>query len=469
MTAREAESCRAAWATSSRATATERGLAATATPGPAQLEREVPGIRRVRAPVGAYGGSDGPESERLRELGPRSALLLGRALSLPDIEAMAIRAGAVQASVRWAWHAASQGARVIVTFVPEQSFAATATLAAQKMEAALRTVAPPDLRLVARVATSLPTSLVVAVVVHPDHPVDVVKDAVRAALLDPDAGFLAARRAPIGRRLYRSHLLERIFGVGGVLQADVDVDGVPLGPALETPDERIREFAVEVTAVHEEEALARRPRPQPTMPRPVPGPPRRVARDGYDAYYARKLWHWIPELYRTEDAEAGGLLRAFVEALGVELAMLRRRSDRIWEEPFIDSADDSALPSLAALVATRTLHPLNPRGRRVDIAKTIHYRRRKGTPAVLEELVRDIGGMGGSVVEAMFRLARPAHLLDGPPKLGRFTETPRGGFADLRSPRIASRIWSTAPTTRPHGWPTRDGSEGITVASIAIG
>jgi hypothetical protein len=94
------------------------------------------------------------------------------------------------------------------------------------------------------------------------------------------------------------------------------------------------------------------------------------------------------------------------------------------------------VPYIADLVATRSF-PLNTRGRRIDVAKTIYYRRRKGTVRILEELVNDITGWGGKVVEEFRHLARNWHGLDPRPDLflGRFTGTPPGGFADLRRPR----------------------------------
>ncbi|HLI57148.1 MAG TPA: hypothetical protein VKY26_08980, partial [Actinomycetota bacterium] len=97
---------------------------------------------------------------------------------------------------------------------------------------------------------------------------------------------------------------------------------------------------------------------------------------------------------------------------------------------------------------------LDARGHRLDVAKTIHYRRRKGTLAILEELARDVTGWDAHVVEGFRRLARSRHGLDpmvggagfpgaGTPAvagllsreglIGPLTGTPAGGLADLRS------------------------------------
>ncbi|PRQ03167.1 hypothetical protein [Enhygromyxa salina] len=171
-----------------------------------------------------------------------------------------------------------------------------------------------------------------------------------------------------------------------------------------------------------------------------------VAQDGFDEYYTEKLWNWIPGLYHEQDANTPtpGTLREIVESMGAQSADLRRSLDRIWENFFVELADDDALEALGEIVATRMVHALNRRARRVDVARTIYYRRRKGTPRVLESLITDITGWAGAHLETRRRLGRTYHLLEPGPDTARgmFTRTPRGGWADLRSPRIPALGWS---------------------------
>jgi hypothetical protein len=165
------------------------------------------------------------------------------------------------------------------------------------------------------------------------------------------------------------------------------------------------------------------------------------ARDGYREYYAEKLWEWIPAIHRELDqAEGGDALRAFVEALASRAALLKRSHDRLWDDQSIELADDWAIPYIADLVATRLVSALNPRARRADVAKTIYYRRRKGTLAVLEQLIVDMTGWDGKVVEEFRRLGRMRHGLDGAARAGRLTATPEGGWADLRALRGARLV-----------------------------
>ena len=166
--------------------------------------------------------------------------------------------------------------------------------------------------------------------------------------------------------------------------------------------------------------------------------------DLFRRYYAEKLWDLIPPVYRHEDgiAEKPGVLRAFVEVLAGQAAIVRRSNDRAWDDQFIDLCDDWAVPYLGDLVGTRMVSALDLRGRRADVANTIYYRRRAGTLAVLEGLIADITGWEGTVVEAFRRLVRHPHGLDpAPARTGTFTGTPAYGLPDLRQPRGSELVW----------------------------
>ncbi|HZN00904.1 MAG TPA: hypothetical protein VFB70_15980, partial [Pyrinomonadaceae bacterium] len=191
--------------------------------------------------------------------------------------------------------------------------------------------------------------------------------------------------------------------------------------------------------------------------------------DHFDRYYAEKLWAMLPEHYREQDglAEPQGVLRGFIEVLAQQAATLRRSNDRLWDDQFIDLCADWAVPYIGELVATRLVSALNTRGRRVDVAKTIYYRRRAGTPRILEELIADITGWEGKLVEEFRRLGRARHGLDPRPERysGLLTGTPPGGWADLRSAHGAELADSpfdefhhTPDVRRPRG---RDGRYGI--------
>ena len=162
-----------------------------------------------------------------------------------------------------------------------------------------------------------------------------------------------------------------------------------------------------------------------------------MTEDLFEQYYAEKLWETIPSIYRHEDglAEEPGVLRAVVQVLAKQAAILRRSQDSLWDDQFIDLCNEWAVPYIGELLATRLLSAKNKRGRRIDVAKTIYYRRRKGTPRVLEELIFDISGWEGKMIEQFQKLVRARHGLDADPETlaGRYSGTLPGGWADLRN------------------------------------
>jgi hypothetical protein len=164
-----------------------------------------------------------------------------------------------------------------------------------------------------------------------------------------------------------------------------------------------------------------------------------AAHDGFARHYAEVFWKLIPEVHRHEDgrAEPPGQLRALCDMLGVEAAVARRSIDRLLADTRIDEADDWALPYIAQLLGTRLTSALNPAARRADIAHTIAYRRRVGTPHLLERLADDIADWDSVASEGFRRLARHWHLLDTAVPLGPITRTPRGGYARLRDVRVS--------------------------------
>jgi hypothetical protein len=166
-----------------------------------------------------------------------------------------------------------------------------------------------------------------------------------------------------------------------------------------------------------------------------------IARDHFARYYTEKLWDWIPGVYRNEDGLETAhkhVLRALIQAIGEHAAIARRSIDRLWDNQSIEMCDDWAVALIGELVGTRLVPALNRRGRRVDVARTIHYRRRSGTLHVLNQLILDIAGWDGAVVESFRTLGRAHHALDPLPlPLGRYTHTPRAGVADIRRARGA--------------------------------
>jgi hypothetical protein len=99
------------------------------------------------------------------------------------------------------------------------------------------------------------------------------------------------------------------------------------------------------------------------------------------------LYELLPSLYRVHDEPPNGQghLRAFLSILAAPLAEVRQSIEELHADLFIDTSSDPVLPYLAEMVGTTLVFPDAASNRR-DVRSTARWRRRKGTPAMLEEL-----------------------------------------------------------------------------------
>ena len=144
-----------------------------------------------------------------------------------------------------------------------------------------------------------------------------------------------------------------------------------------------------------------------------------------------------------------GPLREMVNRIGAQAAIVRRSIDRLWEDQSIESCDDWVIPYIADLLATKLVSSYDPLGQRVDVSKTIYYRQRKGTVAILEEIGHDITQWDVKIVEFFRRLSRTRHNFD--PPIGLPTETDNstvtsGPVNICGSPSISPPAETNGPT-----------------------
>jgi hypothetical protein len=176
--------------------------------------------------------------------------------------------------------------------------------------------------------------------------------------------------------------------------------------------------------------------------------------DRFDIYYADRLWSLMPEIYRTtdtdtDDAVVHGPLRELCNRIGAQMAVVRRSIDRLWDDQSIESCDDWVVPYIGDLLATNLVNGTDSRSQRREVAKTIYYRRRKGTAPILEEIAHDVTGWDARVVEFFRRLARTRHGLDPAIGLPSMSDDPVGArrlqlASGLVGPRTGTVIGGTA-------------------------
>jgi hypothetical protein len=203
-----------------------------------QLARPVEGLRRVVNPVEAGGGADPDRAEDFRRNAPDSALILGRAVSVPDFEALAREfGGVVNANVEWAWDETCQGAVVKVWFISDGGDIAKALRTFLIGQADLNTP------LVAEAAQAQPSELIIDLEIDPRFNTQIVIEQVKQALTNPDTGLLPLENIPIGGPLFRSRIFDAVLSVEGTRSVRaMTVDGRPAPFAITVAQGRYRDF-----------------------------------------------------------------------------------------------------------------------------------------------------------------------------------------------------------------------------------
>lgn len=124
-----------------------------------------------------------------------------------------------------------------------------------------------------------------------------------------------------------------------------------------------------------------------------------------------RLYQLLPELYRWRDQNNGTPLQAFLAILESEYQALTTDISATYDNWFIQTCDNWVVPYIAELLGVEDAAqgaqlPFTQRRR---VANTIAYRRRKGTPAILEQVLWDVTNWHVSVVEFYRRLATTQH------------------------------------------------------------
>jgi hypothetical protein len=184
-----------------------------------QVAKPVKGLKGVRGPVAAYGGADAEPINSLQKYAPKSALLLGRAVSVADLEAAAASYSGVRAvAAEWRWSHTLQIPAAHVWYLADGDLPA---LLLNK----LRNLTQPDTPI--QVERALPTAATLSIQITTDprrFETDVLTDA-RTALMDVETGLLPPERLGIGKPLFRSRLFDFLLSVPGV----ISITGLSLG------------------------------------------------------------------------------------------------------------------------------------------------------------------------------------------------------------------------------------------------
>ncbi len=203
-----------------------------------QIAKPVKGLKSVRSPVAVYGGADAEPGSSLQKFAPRSALLLGRAVSLADLEAAAASYSGVRAvAADWRWSSRLQLPAAHVWYLADGDLT-------ELLLNRLRTLTQPDTIVQVEPATAFHRMLFIEVTVDPKRLQGDVLSATRLALMDAESGLLPPERLGIGKPLFRSRLFEFLVNVPGVDSVTgLNVDYSPFSSVgIKPPPGRYFEF-----------------------------------------------------------------------------------------------------------------------------------------------------------------------------------------------------------------------------------
>jgi hypothetical protein len=135
------------------------------------------------------------------------------------------------------------------------------------------------------------------------------------------------------------------------------------------------------------------------------------------SFTTERLYSLLPAVYRIRDEDPSnpsqGALRQLLLILGDQFAVLEEELQQLYENHFVETASQWALPYIGELIGLSGVakpglaEGLAPRA---EIANTIAYRRRKGTASVLEQLARDATGQPAAAVEFFQRIITTQYL-----------------------------------------------------------
>lgn len=160
-----------------------------------------------------------------------------------------------------------------------------------------------------------------------------------------------------------------------------------------------------------------------------------------------RLYELLPVVHRQRDAEEGYPLRALLQVIAEQVNVVEMDMDQLYENWFIETAVDWAVPYIGDLVGYEPVHEAGqpgdvttPQARlrnkilipRREVANTIRYRRRKGTLALLEQLANDVAGWPARAVE-FYQLLNWTQSLN-------HLRPGRGRVADLRHGDALDRL-----------------------------
>jgi hypothetical protein len=187
-----------------------------------QVSKPAKGLQSVKNPLAAFGGDDAEPVGKMKTYAPRSSLLLGRVVSMKDMEALAAGFPGVRAVMgEWRWDGKNQTAVAQLIYIGDPQISTNLTKA-------VRNMADPATPISIITAIPKPLSLSLSIAVDPRYVEKDVLANVREKLLNTQTGMLSAEHIGITQPIYRSQLFDAVLSVEGTSSiTGVFVNGRP--------------------------------------------------------------------------------------------------------------------------------------------------------------------------------------------------------------------------------------------------
>jgi hypothetical protein len=174
-----------------------------------QIARPVKGLKSVRNPLAAGGGDDAESAKNMQAFAPQSALLLGRAVSIIDIETAAAQYPGVRAAMaRWDWDGTRQRPLVKVWYIADADLS-------EGIHERLQALTDPSTPIFVCDAVSVTAVLEIELLSDARYLREEVEADVRLCLMQPRTGLLVPENIGIGKLLYRSQIFNAVLNVPG--------------------------------------------------------------------------------------------------------------------------------------------------------------------------------------------------------------------------------------------------------------
>ena len=208
-----------------------------------QLAKPVAGLKKVKNLLPAYGGADAESPRELAAGAPRSALLLGRAISLLDLQAATAAVPGVRAATAtWRMDEAGLQPAAVITYIGDPQLL-------PDIRAKLRGLSEPDAPIRVHPSQSQRATLAIQVLVDADRvPSDVAAAALEALYAAPTpadgGGLLRAERLGPGGYLFLSPIVQSLMDLEGIVDVQsITFNGQPFEqPALQPGDGKYWDF-----------------------------------------------------------------------------------------------------------------------------------------------------------------------------------------------------------------------------------